>query len=261
VDALRELQATDTDPGGEVCPDDLTRARVARTLSQGFYYRWDWPNDNPDHEWLEARSAWNRHVRAELERSREGYDSPLLVWREIQRQIEAGRRQAIHRAWTRWEHQRAKLPPPTVAVWIDRFLVDYAVQWAKDNDPAIIWYESRAVEAALSGLLPTYGAGAITIPNPPHTCAMSVRAHGIGKNLQAWSNQLVLCPPASGQTWEQLLGRTHRQGQMADEVHATVCTHTRALRRAFGQAVEDARFQRDTTGNNQKLLVADKDEI
>jgi len=84
---------------------------------------------------------------------------------------------------------------------------------------------------------------------------MSIRAHGVGKNLQhGWSTQIVLEPPSSGTVWEQLLGRTHRPGQEADTVSFYVYQHTEAFRRAVVQAREDAAYIQDTTGSRQKLV-------
>ena len=67
-------------------------------------------------------------------------------------------------------------------------------------------------------------------------CA-SPRAHGTGKNLQQFARNLVANPPSDGATWEQLIGRTHRQGQEADEVTVEVYRHTAP----FLEAVEKAR--------------------
>ena len=83
--------------------------------------------------------------------------------------------------------------------------------------------------------------------------ALSIRAHGVGKNLQAWKEQVVLSPPSSGGAWEQLLGRTHRAGQQADEVKVTVVQTYYPQSNALLQAQTDARHIEETTGNVQKL--------
>jgi hypothetical protein len=56
---------------------------------------------------------------------------------------------------------------------------------------------------------------------------------------------------------EQLLGRTHRDGQTADEVTADIVVSSAEHVLAFDQAKRDARFLEDLTGQNQKLLFAD----
>jgi len=192
----------------------------------------------------------------------EGYASPLLVANRIRSEVEAGMGRAIHSAWYSWFGTGLnKVPaPPTVPIWVDTFLIDHAVQWLKDSyTPAILWYSSRAVEEAFKqrGIV-VYGAGA----NPPsegHKCAMSIMAHGVGKNLQhGWNKQLIVNPPSGGKVWEQLLGRTHRPGQTEDTVEVYVYQHTQFLRRALRSAEKDAEYIQDSTGSRQKLCYCVK---
>ena len=71
--------------GGEEITDATTKARVLKQLASGFYYRWAWPNDEPDEEWLEARSNWHREVRQKLSHASEGLDSPHLLAQAAER--------------------------------------------------------------------------------------------------------------------------------------------------------------------------------
>ena len=252
--------STGMDPDGNVLEDDVAAWRAARQVSCGYYYRWVWPGGVPDFDWLEARNKWRRYVSKELEsRAEYGYDSPLLVAQRISKEAEEGRR-IIHRAWLGWAAQKHKDAPPVEAVWLDYYLVDKAIKWLHDNPGSIVWYESRAMEDALQkrGVL-CFGAGHQP-PNDGRSCAMSIRAHGIGKNLQAWSKQLVIEPPSSGEVWEQLLGRTHRSGQEADEVEVFVIQHTESFRRALKSAKEGAEYIEDATGNKQKLNFLTENE-
>ena len=83
---------------------------------------------------------------------------------------------------------------------------------------------------------------------------MSIKAHGVGKNLQhGWRKQLILEPPSSGTVWEQMLGRTHRPGQEADSVEAHVYCHTAPLAQAIVGARQDADYIEGATGSRQKL--------
>ena len=101
-----------------------------------------------------------------------------------------------------------------------------------------------------------YGAGE-TPASHHHTCAMSIQAHGIGKNLVQWSNALVLSVwPTNGTTVEQLLGRHHRPGQLADEIHVYYCNHHDLFEYAMEQSIRDAEYIHRVTGNDQKLLLA-----
>ena len=94
------------------------------------------------------------------------------------------------------------------------------------------------------------------MPRVAETCAASYNVHGTGKNLQAWRNQLLLDPPSSGQAWEQLLGRTHRQGQTADEVLFHYYDHTDEFRNAIVTAKASAAYIQETTQTPQRLLYA-----
>jgi len=136
-------------------------------------------------------------------------------------------------------------------------MVNWAVNWAtKRKTPIAIWYESKALEDALrSAGMTVYGAGD-TPASHPHTCAMSIQAHGIGKNLVQWSECLVLTWPTNGTTVEQMLGRHHRPGQLADEIHVYYCNHHDLLEYAMIQSIRDAQYILSVTGNDQKLLLA-----
>jgi len=67
---------------------------------------------------------------------------------------------------------------------------------------------------------------------------------------------LVVSVKPSGRDWEQLLGRTHRMGQEADEVECWVYLHTEELRAGMAKAFVDAKFLEETLGV-QKLNYAD----
>lgn len=246
------------DPAGEVLVDDVAVWRVKQHIAQGFYYVWDWPDGVVDEDWKTARSLWFRFVRNELKHyADQGYDSPLLVANRVSREASAGQDYAIHKAWKQWDGQRHKPPPPIKTVWIDDYLVRHAAHWAHDQkQPVILWYSSQAIgDLFREWGWPVYGAG----ENPPehaHTCAMSIQAHGVGKNLQAWNKALVIAPPSGGQTWEQLLGRSHRQGQQADEVEINVYGHVQPFQESLDKAVKDANYIQQTSGNVQKLNYA-----
>ena len=68
--------------------------------------------------------------------------------------------------------------------------------------------------------------------------------------------RLGCCPP-TGALVEQLLGRTHREGQEEDTVYATFIEACEEQTRGIDRAVADARAIQDTTGQEQKLLYGD----
>lgn len=244
---------------------------IARQLSMGFYYEWAWPNGEKDWEWLAARSFWHRELRHFLQHaSRPGLDSPLFVSNALRRREHIGHPE-LYQAWEAWCLVKERPTPPTVVRWVDDFIVRDVAQYLQEQDqPTIVWYEHSAIGEALGKLpnLTHFPAGDVRLvqladrltreDRAPHIL-ISAAAHGTGKNLQTgWANNLVVCPHPSGTVWEQaFLGRTHRQGQWADEVKVDVNIHTEELVRDFQQALRDAAYQEQTTSRH-KLLYATK---
>lgn len=261
--ALRELRRS-WRVGDEEIDEAARFFSYARQIAAGFYYLWDWSFRDPlgpDAEWIEARSAWHRAVRQYLKSgSRPGLDSPFLVAAAVQR----GEIPHLAPLWEPWAAVRDRPEPPTVPVWISGEVVAQGLEWIRepaDEGRGVLWYEHRAVGDALRALgARVFGAGEDAelisfAESGDGSCACSM-AHAVGKNLQyAFSRNLVLSPPAGGATWEQLLGRTHREGQVADEVVVDVAANTPELERALAQARRDARYE-ETTNGPQKLLYA-----
>ena len=127
----------------------------------------------------------------------------------------------------------------------------------------ILWFENPELGYAVAKAanLPYFGGGeeasqTILSEKGDRCIVASIAAHGTGKNLQhAFSKNLVMQTPSSGKTIEQLLGRTHRQGQPEDEVWATFYTHTPEMYGALEGAKQDAQYVRTTMGTEQKILV------
>lgn len=234
--------------------DSMRLVQVARQLASGFYYRWKWPGGVRDEQWLTARASWHRAVRGVLEWGGAGLDSPLLVARAAA----AGKLDSdVANAWEIWAQVRDRYQPapPTEAVWVSRFVMEAAKDWAR-MERGIVWYGSDAVGVELHKHMPVYGAGTDAGAATEGTIACSIRAQGTGKNLQKYARALVLEPPASGAAWEQLLSRQHRPGQAADEVSFDVMMHTAETEGAIWGAVNDAVYVQGTQGQRQKLLSA-----
>jgi len=253
--AVKELERDWCTPGGEELEDAVALARHRRHLISGFYYSWDWGEGGPDYEWLEARKNWHINVRRVLSNSREGRDSPLLVARWVMsgecRDLE------ILRAWEAWDGVRDRPLPPVDTNWIDTYLVDYLFHRALNNrKPLIVWTQYRAVLEALEEKgLPCFGAGTEP-PEDPITCAMSIKAHGTGRNLQGWAHNLLASFPPNGVAIEQLIGRTHRPGQDADEVMVDFLLPHHSVKDDVEQALMDSEYIEETQGNKTKLLSA-----
>jgi hypothetical protein len=244
-------------PDGTEIIDAPHYHRALGQLSLGFYYVWDWPGE-PDEEWLHARRTWASGVRAYLSRyAREGCDSPFLVEQYVREHKQPA---PLWRMLQDWDAQRHKDDPPVKAVWLDIAPVLHAVDWAKKQDRAFIWYHSRAVGDMLEAFgIPTFRDGTETPDPKKHpVAALSITVFNKGRNFQAWDNQLILEIPTNAATWQQLLGRTHRQGQTSDLVQASMYQHTWPLRTKLQKAMARARYIQGTQGEPQKLLHAKK---
>ena len=239
-------------PDGWPIADGLAMNRHAREIALGFYYVWD---PRPPALWLEARRVWAAFVRRTLRYSKT-LDSELQV-----RRVHADAPECVD-----WLAVRKTFEPRTVAQWLDGSVAEYCADWAHANG-GIVWCEHTCFGELLHSLgVPYYGRKGETCDGQPieahkpgRGLAASIASNATGRNLQAWSRNLIASAPANGLQWEQLIGRTHRDGQQADEVTFDVLTACAEHVGAFWQAVRDSEFVYDSTGSPQKLLVADTD--
>lgn len=255
--------------GEEELDDPMRVADCRRRLVCGYWYRWVWPESGRDEEWLDARSSWARAVRGYLKgRATTGYDSPGLLAAAAARRD--ARVKSLWPDWDRWCEVKHRPAPPTETVWLDRYLVDWAIAQGNES-PSVVFYSGKGFEAALREAgCRVYGPGdhahrelvahakrVLDGDEQPTTIYCNVTAHGTGKNLQGWSRMVVAVPPTDGKTWEQMLGRLHRPGQRADTVEVVVAAHAKAFVDTFESASRDARYIDETTGQAQKLVFAD----
>ncbi len=261
---LRErVEASWVLPDGSEIDDPLRANAKLRQLSQGFWYYWDWPGE-VDREWLYARNELAREIRRVVRDNRRGWDTRGDVERAMDRgEFYDGRLEA---AWNAWLPVCEREQPPTKPEWYSNHALAEALRLATAaicrGDNPIIWYTHRAVadrfesEGDISVDFEIARAGEGVKGDRPGLIA-SVPAHGTGLNLQKYNWNLVLCPPASGSSWEQLVGRTHRQGQQR-EVTVVVNRSTPELHGAWRSAIQDARYLRDTQGVPAKILEAEE---
>lgn len=182
------------------------------------------------------------------------------TWSTLQKRL--GGNELLY-SWICWSAvQKHKPEPPVKGVWLSTYLLDHAIAWAKQQErPPILWYQHKAVAEKLQSMgIPTFGAGTEP-PAEGGLCALSIIVHSEGKNLQRWGNQLVLYPPVSAKTWEQMLARTHRPGQKHPDVFCRVYQHVESYKDAINRAREGATYIEDTTMNVQRLLYCTYKDI
>ena len=267
-------------PNGDLLTTPAEVWRHARELSCGFWYRWE-PAAPP--EWMIARKKWNWYVRQILtpgnsagNPSADNYDgilydefkhlhldSPMLVANAVTQ----GRivRPDIIAALNDWNAIKDSFKINSVAEWVSDSTIDFCVNWVKENGKSIIWVEHRAFAERLAQKLGTGfcsnggmdANGKLIDDYAGETVVASVAANKEGRNLQAWSRNLIVTAPPTGSLWEQMLGRTHRPGQLEDTVYVDWLAACSEQDAGFDQLMADARYIQDTTGQSQKLLYAD----
>lgn len=258
---FRTLRETWETPDGWAFSEAVQLWAKARELALGFHYVWD---PRPPEAWLEARRNWAAFVRDTLSRSRT-LDTELQVARAC---AEGALDDVAYRAW-RDIRDTFRINPK--AVWHDASALAACEAWARQG-PGIIWCEHTYFAEELSRRtgLPYYGANGEDRQGRPipelgapgsgkGVIIASVAANSTGRNLQAWHRNLITSCPSGAPTWEQLLGRTHRDGQEADEVTADVLIGCSEHLDAWTTALDGARNARDTLGDSQKILDADSD--
>jgi len=258
-------------PDGWSIADGMEMARHARDLCLGFYLRWD---PRPPFEWVEPRKAWHKFVREILKHSRKlDSELPVRKWAAActRRQQEGERlnereQEAVARLGA-WQAVCDTFVPNTVPVWIDASMLEFAAEWARTR-VGIVWCENPCVGQRLRDEfgLEYYGreglnrAGRlIDDHSPKKSLCASIRSSGEGRNLQAWCKNLTLDLPTSGDVAEQLIGRTHRDGQEADEVEFEFVVSCREHVDAYEQLMRDTRYIESITGSPQKAMLAGHD--
>lgn len=249
--ARAALDATWCRPDGEELVTAMEHAEVDRQLRLGGYYAW---STEPDRDWLYARKMYRRAVRLWLsDHPRNPIDSPERLERAIMRgEVELLEYEA-------WADARATgyQEPPREWRWIDQAVAE----WGAGQLNGIAFGQRAAFARRVAELAgaPYFGRGPeaaqeILNEKGDRPVVVSLGAHGQGRNLQMFSQALVLDPPPAGATWEQMLGRLHRPGQTAERVVYTVPS-------TFGLEVEralrEAEWLEVSTGLPQKLVSAD----
>lgn len=235
-----------------------TKWRIMRTLTSGFWYDWD---PQPPKEWLALRAAWRKTVRNILELQLPGLESEALVAKAAA----AGKvNKAVEDLYKEWRRERDRYKWKTVAVWEDDILLHRIAKWTREHR-GLIWVSEVALGQRIEqklGLPYFHELGqdrqgrAVESADPRNgSVVVSVQANSEGRNLQAWSENLVISPPPTGTVWEQLLGRTFRDGQLAEEVNVEVVVGCAVEWQCWLQARRDAEFHESFEGE-KRLNIA-----
>jgi hypothetical protein len=272
--AIVQLDETWSTPDGHPINDAASKWRHTLELGAGFYYVWD---PRPPKAWLDARRAWSATCRHILGHNRRELDSELQVINAVHRGeydgevltnsgMPIGNGLPVDETLRAWEVIKPTFEPNQEPRWLDDAVIDFVRAWIKEG-PGLVWCGHVAVAERLEDVLglPYYGRKGLSRAGVPiesarpadGSCVVSIASSGTGRNLQAWSRSLVIPSALGGAQVEQLLARTHREGQRADEVtYDFLITCGRAFD-AYLKARSEAAFIQETTGQRQRLLFAD----
>lgn len=288
AEPIRNLKLKWERPDGEPLIDALEFWRHLRALAAcGMFYRW---NPAPPPTWLEVRKRWAKAVRGILRDNRAGLDSESPIVSALDRFAQRRKGMSVEEigsgyiledaaaleALEAWRAERASFTPKTEAVWLSDALLQKAASWLQNKPEwrggggGICWVEHVEFGHRLSEMtgIPYYWRGGVDAKgrpiedHPPGTPMIaSIASNAEGRNLQAWSTNYIVSLPTTGAMIEQLLGRTHRDGQEADEVSVVCPIVCKEQVKQFEGARADARYISDTTGQEQKLCYADLDFV
>lgn len=260
--AYATLRRDWTTPDGWPIEDGVVLWGHARELSSGFYSVWD---PRPPREWIEARKAWAAECREVLTHNRRGLDTEL----QVRLAVRDGQYPELVEVLSEWEQIRPTFEPNSVPVWLTDVTIDRIVRWEAEHGPALIWTDRPCVGERLAARgLPYYGQMGLTSDgrfieqHDPRkgSAVVSIGANCTGRNLQAWHTNLVVDVSPDGGQWEQLLGRTHRDGQ-TQPVTCDVLFGCIEDVSAFWTAVKRSAYAEEITGQAQKLSHADLESV
>jgi len=233
--------------------------RHACELVCGLHYVWD---PRPPEAWRMARSDWNKFVRDTLARSH-SLDTP----HQVELAVRDGEVPGGALYLQAWKDQEPTFKPNSKPVWHDTSCLDVCQAWG-EKAPGIIWTEHSffGKELARRAGWEYFGRDGVNAAGVPidlrkakhegKTIVASRKANATGRNLQAWSRNLVVSLP--GCDLEQLIGRTHRPGQEADVIQVDIILACAEHLAAWESALLGAKMVRDMLGQKQKVLLADK---
>ncbi|CAK9074182.1 Uncharacterized protein (Fragment) [Durusdinium trenchii] len=231
-----------------------------------------------------ALQSYHRELREFFKESPPGLDTPREVGRSMSQHGDRYVPTSVYAAWRDVKELDFDGRPDreASAIRVCDYKIQHAVEWAKQlkGRGGLIWVWHQEVgtwvtEAlAEAGLDPVHcaagpKAGRVieSIGDPvqggkgDRIVVASIGSHGTGRNLQAFQEQLVLQFPRDAKLAEQMIGRTHRNGQEADHLDVTTCITVEHDELVLAAVINDAIYIQQTTGARQKIVFADYDPM
>lgn len=254
------------------CPEDRTPSRSSNWCSECALID----------DWYERRKAFNKELRTKTMNGEPHLDSRKLCEDAARRAFQEPAYQGElpvwpANTWLEWAAIENRVEYDERTRWIGSvdnpddpvgwYLAKDAAAWAQEKC-GIVWTLTPALGRCIAKLagIKYHGGGPnaeaeIMAEDGSRSIVASIKAHGTGRDgLQhKFYKQLLAEPLASGDMYEQWLGRLAREGQPEDTIETEVYRHVFEYKDAFRKGVRLAEFIEGSTLNQQLLLAADID--
>lgn len=246
-------------PEDWILPDGPAVYSCVRQLALGFYYRY---KVKPPEDWKILRQSWFKRVREWIKNPPRGI--VLDTKFQVEQAMTLGQLVDEEDLFAKWRAIEPTYDPQTIAVWVDDGAVKQTASWLHGHPKGIAWVEHIAFGNRLSEVseLPFHhnkglDANGVEIETASGPIIASIKSNATGRNLQKWCDNYLVSPSPNALETEQLIGRTHRTKQEADEVTARYLIGCIEHLDAIDSALSEARYSQDSTGQPQKILHAD----
>lgn len=235
----------------------------------------------------EARQEFSRALRRWIQyQGRPKMDTPLLVTANMARVQGQDVGEALYKLWRDMKDMEFDGMPERISepIRVCDYKVQHSVAWAqrvlkqtKGKEGGILWVyhaepgkwlveELRKVDVPVvwcpsESVRKGSNVTMLDPRNIGNIMVASMGGHGTGKNLQHFSQQRFHQFPRQADVFEQVLGRTHRNGQRADAMFPETCNTTDFDHQNMWACLIDALYIHQTTGSRQKAIYAGYDPM
>lgn len=291
-DLMKKVEDEWVTPNGDEIDHAIHKWKWLYELSAGFYNELSWPTA---HVYASRKSIsineaedilhrakihhalgqdYHKALRSFLQyHSQPGLDTPFLVGQSMHQHGDRDVPSDLYHAWTDWKDADFEDRPDrdSTAVRVCPYKINQAVEWAKrlpKRAGGIIWVYHQEIGLWAYEELRRAGIEAVHCPagnqgserildknNASKVVVASLTGHGTGKNLQHFQHQFVLQWPRSETLCEQFVGRTHRNGQQADEIVVVTNDTLEFDRLNRAASINDSLYVQQTTGARRKLII------
>ena len=295
LDLIDDVETRWVTPNGDEIEHAIHTYKWLYELNSGFYNELVWPETEEfarrrktsvedAHTTLALAQSYHRlhqdyarNLRDWIKsRARPGLDTPFTIGSDMLAHGDKNVGKALYRSWKTMKDADFDDRPDrdSNAIRVCDHKIEEALVWASNlKEPrGIIWVFHKEIgEWAVEKLSEVfdnvlacpagkqYDKAIIDATNANKLVVASMSAHGTGKNLQHFQNQFFLQWPRDATLAEQVLGRTHRSGQTADELLVHTCHSSVFDRINFSACLNDSLYIHQTTGQRQKLVYCSYD--